>query len=42
LEREHGDAFSHESLQWVKRWCFDHFVAEDRRLARAYAEVTRP
>jgi hemerythrin len=40
--REHGDAFTRESLQWVKRWCFDHFVAEDRRLARAYAEVTRP
>ncbi|SDX10075.1 hemerythrin [Thiocapsa roseopersicina] len=40
--RDHGNAFSHESLQWVKRWCFDHFVAEDQRLARAYAEVTRP
>jgi hemerythrin len=36
------DAFSHESLQWIKRWCFDHFVAEDRRFARAYVEATRP
>ncbi|RKT46690.1 bacteriohemerythrin [Thiocapsa rosea] len=40
--RERGDAFTQESLQWVKRWCFDHFIAEDRRLARAYADATRP
>ncbi|UHD16271.1 bacteriohemerythrin [Thiocapsa bogorovii] len=42
VSRERGGAFSHESLQWVKRWCFDHFIAEDRRLSRAYAEATRP
>lgn len=40
--RDHGDFFSQESLQWIKRWCFDHFVAEDRRLAQAYADATRP
>ncbi|CRI67396.1 hypothetical protein THIOKS1570026 [Thiocapsa sp. KS1] len=34
--------FSRESLQWIKRWCFDHFIAEDRRLADAYANTTRP
>ena len=41
VSRERGGAFSQESLQWVKRWCFDHFIAEDRRLARVYAEATR-
>jgi hemerythrin len=35
-------AFSLESLQWIKRWCFDHLVSEDRNLARAFAEITRP
>lgn len=40
--REGRAHFSRESLQWIKRWCFDHFIAEDRRLADAYAEATRP
>jgi hemerythrin len=33
---------SREALQWVKRWCFDHFIAEDRRFAEAYLESARP
>jgi hemerythrin len=37
-----GAALSRESLQWIKRWCFDHLMAEDRNLARAYADITRP
>jgi hemerythrin len=41
LPRDRSAAFSRESLQWIKRWCFDHFISEDRRLARAYAESTR-
>jgi hemerythrin len=46
LRRQIPDApdatFSPEALQWIKRWCFDHLVSEDRHLARAYAEITRP
>ncbi len=31
-----------ESLECIKRWCFDHFVTEDLRLADAYrAHQTR-
>ncbi len=42
VSRERGGTFSQESLQWVKRWCFDHFIAEDRRLGQAYADAMRP
>lgn len=31
-----------ESLEWIKRWCFDHLVSEDRRLAEAYHGRTAP
>lgn len=42
VSRERGGTFSQESLLWVKRWCFDHFIAEDRRLGQAYADAMRP
>lgn len=42
VSRETGAVFGPESLQWIKRWCFDHFIAEDRRLSKAYADATRP
>jgi hemerythrin len=31
-----------ESLEWVKRWCFDHFVTEDRRFAEFYLLRKQP
>jgi hemerythrin len=31
-----------DSLEWIKRWCFDHLVSEDRRLAEAYHRRTTP
>jgi hemerythrin len=31
-----------ESLEWVKRWCFDHFVTEDRRFAEFFLRQKRP
>lgn len=36
LENSGARRLAAESLEWIKRWCFDHFVIEDRRLAEAY------
>lgn len=36
LEDSGAEQLSGESLEWIKRWCFDHFITEDRRLANAY------
>lgn len=36
LEGSGAEHLSAESLEWIKRWCFDHFITEDRRLADAY------
>ncbi|MFZ0789297.1 MAG: hemerythrin family protein [Chromatiaceae bacterium] len=36
LENRGARRLAAESLEWIKRWCFDHFVTEDRRLADAY------
>lgn len=30
------EQLSEESLKHIKRWCFDHFVTGDRRLAELY------
>ena len=36
LENSGASRLAAESLECIKRWCFDHFVTEDRRLAEAY------
>ena len=36
LEDSGAEHLSAESLEWIKRWCFDHFITEDRRLAEAH------
>ena len=28
-----------ETLSWIKRWCCDHLVSEDRRLAESFARA---
>ncbi len=36
LEASGARRLPSERLEWIKRWCFDHLVTEDRRLAEAY------
>jgi len=42
LPSDGSHGFTRESLNWIKRWCFDHLISEDRRLAEAYQRATQP
>jgi hemerythrin len=42
LPRDGSHGFTQESLNWIKRWCFDHLISEDRRLAEAYQRASQP